>query len=84
MIEWKKDEGPYANGENGFLGKAVIFSIHWDAFKQKGSDLPDYRLGCKLPGIKPSLGNYELDAAKDKAERVLKHWLSITGLEEVK
>ena len=83
MIEWTWDTAPYSNGEYGCLGKYRVFNIYWNAARPQGStNKNDYKLTCKLPGIKSELGEFETqEKAKAYATRVLQVWLIDAGLQ---
>jgi hypothetical protein len=50
----------------------------------RGENGEPYVLHCLLPGIKSYLGMHaSIEDARKKAESVFKHWLNITGLQEV-
>lgn len=79
-IRWKRKTAAYANGENGYLGKYVVFSLDWDSCRSKGAEILPYILRCSLPGIKPNLGNFSQEEAKRWAEEVLGLWVENVGL----
>lgn len=75
-IHWKRNTAKYSNGEIGIVGKWRCFEIVWDGLLSRDDKTtPPYQLACALPGIKPHLGNFQIDAAKAKAQHVLDHWL---------
>lgn len=79
-IIWKKyEENRFSSGEDGFIGKVKIFCIYWSL---SGTSNTPYRLQCNLPGIKMHIGFYgSIEKGEEYAEKVLSHWLKITGIE---
>jgi len=72
----------YGSGENGFLNNAyIIFSVYYDGMRPKQSTLKPYKLTCRLPGIKSTIGHFEREEAKEKAEEALRYWLNKSGLQ---
>ncbi|KKK93193.1 hypothetical protein LCGC14_2695350 [marine sediment metagenome] len=76
MIEWKEAKGAFASGDDGFWGKWRVFNVAWNGSMTKGETRPKYVLHCYLPGIKNAFLWLEQDEAKDKAEGIMKYWLS--------
>ena len=81
-LTWKRNTGKYASGETAYLGKWPVFSTCWDSCNSK--DAKDkIKLYCKLPGIKPDLGNFpDWPDAKKKADSVIVHWIEGLDLKE--
>ncbi len=76
-ITWKTQTAEYSNGEDGFVGKWMCFQVNWNSYRSKTDDSPSsqYRLLCRLPGVRSNLGAFSLDGAKVKAQAVLDYWL---------
>lgn len=52
------------------------WGVHYDSMRSK-DDHNVYKVTCGLPGIKPTLGNFEKqEEAKAKLESAVKHWFS--------
>jgi hypothetical protein len=81
LIEWTPNKGQFASGESGKRNGVELFSTHYDACRSKGSDVPPWQLTCKLPSIKPILGNFKTkEEANKKAEEVFNYWLTKLNL----
>lgn len=84
-LNWKPNGGSYNNGYNGYLGKYIVLTISWDGISRVNcisrGNYNRWKLYANLPGIKTYLGNHEtVEAAKEKAEKVLEIWLNGASL----
>lgn len=76
MIRWEEGNH-YGKVYAGYLGKWRIFDITVSVMRGK-----DMVLCCRLPGIKSELGDGSAEELKEKASKVLEHWLELAQLQE--
>lgn len=82
MIEWKEDNKKYYTGYRGMVGKISFFNLYWDASTSNG-DNKKWKLACKLPGIKDTLGHFEKkEDGFEMANNALAFFLLKTGLKK--
>lgn len=71
-LEWKKDNGQYANGSSLYIKKFQVGGIAWDASRPKGSDIPPYRI-YNMFGVNPKITHFENE---EKGKQYLEKYIT--------
>jgi hypothetical protein len=80
-MEWILKPDKYVPTHNLCIGKrkVPVMSVFWDTCATKGNG--NYKLTCRLPGMKPIIGNFETqEKAMSYADIVFDNWLRICSL----
>lgn len=81
MLKWKRYVDNYTDKEVGRLGRIAMFSVWWNGLVPR-TEPKKYQLSCRFPGYKETIGLFlTAEEAKEEAERVLKEWLDLAGLQ---
>ena len=75
-MKWKANTKRFSRSEFLMLGPWHVGSVYYDSTNGK-NDPKKWAATCRLPGIKDFLARYETpDAAKERVENAVRHWLS--------
>lgn len=76
-LGWERNKAQYSNGWDYRPDRFHLGGVHWG---MNGGDSP-WQATCRLPGLKPVLGNYPTSAeAMAKVEAACERWLAHCGL----
>jgi hypothetical protein len=79
-MNWKTIEERYGNAKVLFLGKWRVSKVFFDGSRSNG-DRSVYRADLFLPGMKPTIGHFELEEdAMAAAEKAVKYWVDQSGI----
>lgn len=79
-MNWIKQTGKYASGEELTLGKVKVGWAGYSAMVSK-SDTNKYAASVTLPGLSPITDRYSTqEAAKARVEHTVGVWLAAAGL----
>ena len=75
LIMWKRN--PVQTGEIAKIGKWVVGGWFWNPAMPVGAKQGKLRTTCRLPGIKPIIGDYETEGqARQRVETAVNVWFA--------